>query len=120
MGQCPVHTVKCRSQKASASGLYTSSKDHRGQASLGRESPLSAANGELFLTTVPVQGPTLIEWGLGMNESIDRADGGVITQRSSRGPAARLWAGPIALVVAVAAVALGIHFHSSGTGPAAP
>jgi hypothetical protein len=31
--------------KASASGLDTSSKDHRGQASLGRESPLSAANG---------------------------------------------------------------------------
>src|SRR6202044_313706 len=69
-------------------------------------------------TAVPVQGSTLIEWGLRMNESINRADGDVITQRSSRGPSARLWAGPIALVVAVAAVALGIHFYSSGTGSA--
>jgi multidrug efflux pump subunit AcrA (membrane-fusion protein) len=53
-----------------------------------------------------------------MNESINRADGGVIMQRSSRGPAARLWAGPVALVVAVAAIALGIHFFPSRTGPA--
>jgi RND family efflux transporter MFP subunit len=53
-----------------------------------------------------------------MNETINRADSDVITQRSSRGPAARLWAGPAALVVAVAAIALGIHFYSSRTEPA--
>ncbi len=51
-----------------------------------------------------------------MIESINQTDTGAITQPASRRRELKVWGGPVALVVILALIALGVHLYSSHTG----
>ncbi len=51
-----------------------------------------------------------------MIESINQTDTGVITQPASRRREMKVWGGPVALIVILALIALGVHLYSSHTG----
>src|SRR6266404_5828138 len=51
-----------------------------------------------------------------MIEGINQTDAGVITQPASRRRELKVWGGPVALIVILALIALGVHLYSSHTG----